>query len=231
MKTNIIVCLLALSVFSMSAVGAVVLEDNFDDGVLDVAKWNVVAGTVTETGGAVQIGAAAGRDYLVTVGQWDPADGAITISGTMTDMSDFEIWTRAANIQDPDFAGGTLDYGIRIGGWSAATDILEKLPGLNTWTHIAYDGGVATGAPQGEPVDFLITDTGTTVSITYTLVSDPLQTYTISGATSLPAMATNYIGFGGTGQVEIDNLVVSQVPEPATMALLGLGGLLLRRRK
>jgi hypothetical protein len=35
----------------------------------------------------------------------------------------------------------------------------------------------------------------------------------------------------GEGAVVLDTIIVHQIPEPATIALLGLGGLLLRRRK
>lgn len=35
----------------------------------------------------------------------------------------------------------------------------------------------------------------------------------------------------GTGSVQVDNVTFAAVPEPCTLALLGLGGLLLRRRR
>ena len=130
---KLLASLLLLHVFFVSAFGAVVLEDDFEGASLDLTKWQVVAGTVTQSGGKVNIGAAAGRDYMVSVGQWDPADGVLTVSGTISNMSNFEIWTRAADVQDLAFADGTLDSGVRIGGWDTATDILEKTSG-NAWT-------------------------------------------------------------------------------------------------
>ena len=43
---------------------------------------------------------------------------------------------------------------------------------------------------------------------------------------------TNTIGFDGYNVQLLDNVTITVVPEPATLALLGLGGLaLLRRRK
>ena len=202
---KLLASLLLLQVFSVSALGAVVLEDDFDGASLDLSKWQVVVGTVTQSGGKVNIGAAAGRDYMVSVGQWNPADGVLTVSGRISNMSDFEIWTRAANVQDLAFAGGTLDSGIRIGGWATATDILEKASG-NAW--VAAAGSPGTPPFQGAPVDFLITDDGTNLSIKYTLVSDPLQTITVPVTTGLPAQTANHIGFGGTGQIQLDNVVV-----------------------
>ncbi|MCK5924028.1 MAG: hypothetical protein KAG66_24045, partial [Methylococcales bacterium] len=134
------------------------------------------------------------------------------------------------NTQDLGFAGGTLDSGLRLGGWGSATDILTKESGVG-WVH-------ATGSPgaapfQGEPVDFLITDDGTNVSILYTLVSDPAQTTLVSVTTALSAQTSNHIGFGGTGQIELDNLVVTQIPEPATLGMVAIygGSILFIRRK
>jgi hypothetical protein len=44
-------------------------------------------------------------------------------------------------------------------------------------------------------------------------------------------MSTIADGLGGTGESYIDNVVVMQTPEPTTLLLLGLGGILLRRRQ
>jgi hypothetical protein len=45
-----------------------------------------------------------------------------------------------------------------------------------------------------------------------------------------PSIDTVYMFDGSTGAI-LDTLIINQVPEPTTIALLGLGGLLLRRRK
>ena len=45
------------------------------------------------------------------------------------------------------------------------------------------------------------------------------------------AVSTERLIFEVPGSVLIDNIVVTEIPEPATMCLLGFGGLLLRRKR
>ena len=68
------------------------------------------------------------------------------------------------------------------------------------------------------------------------LLTNPPQTKTVIGSFSgIDRLYSSHIGDdyapGAKGEGYIDNVVLYVVPEPATVLLFGLGGLMLRRRR
>jgi len=95
--------------------------------------------------------------------------------------------------------------------------------GSTAWTHVAID----ISDPDNNPFDGVGTATITAWSSRF----GTFFSYT------RPDFSANYVSFQGesdNGQLAVhymDNLMISQIPEPATLTLLALGGLgLLRRR-
>jgi hypothetical protein len=118
----------------------------------------------------------------------------------------------AANQDWDDLDYTHIDYQIDGGGW---------LPLL--W--VENDGTEFNGAPLID-TDFNGTGDGTEITDTFTEF-----TAAIAGIGSTLDLRITYQLDSGDEDIAIDNVTITGVPEPGSLALLGLGGLLIARRR
>ena len=103
--------------------------------------------------------------------------------------------------------------------------------GAGTPRYMLLDRATASMSPAGN-----IAVGQVLYSFEVTIPSDAVfcDTFTITAALGTPAISPPPAGYSHSfdaGPVTTTDLVLHVIPEPATIALLGLGGLLLRRRK
>lgn len=235
MKKLVLVLVMSLIV---SAANAAVLYDDFDDGVLDSA-WvftnaNVADYTYVESG-----------SQFALTGMNDAADGKWTnlyVGQDITPTNDFHLdfvqtWNQDSVADNPWaklwlYSGGALVgyFGIEDynGGTYGNSNVYTGAGGLIVGDELTSSSGT---------LDWDVDRVGDQMSISLngnaiTTVTEARAIDEVFMVFQAKYMYLGSVGFdwsNGSPTMGVD--LINMTPEPATMMLLGIGGLLIRRKK
>lgn len=200
------------------------------------AGWNWTGPQVYATwmGGTNQNIATLGEEKTA-LGLALSSTGAYTKPTSIHIAGDLNVTTNTQRL-----TGGGLGF------WSAMADRNDTLTSVTHFTGLLVNGGGDVVLYEDGVVKTTVSTSALAVNTYYNLSYDIDTTTggisnvsfngsTLSGfsSTAFTDAATAYVGVmsNNSGRTEFDNFVVSSVPEPALLTLLGLGGLALLRRR
>ena len=196
----------AVAMLAGSAYGAVILSEDFE-GAWPPAGWSVVdnAGTGVAWNTATFWGAS---NYTNGSGEAAMVDS----DAFGTAEFDTELWTPVLDLTGAPSGDLTFTANYQNFANEDFFDVDYSTDGGATWTNLMSwnedHGGFR--APPGEDVSLTIPGGGMTI----------VRFYYYDPATS-----------DWEWYIQIDDVLVDAIPAPSTLALLGLGGLAIRRRR
>ena len=242
--------LTALAIVAMAAVtvnATVIYSDDFSGGTGDI---NGTTPDVSTTGAAWVSAPVFNQD-----GSLDSGPGSMTLA--LTPDNDF-IYTLDASLRGVTGDASWLALGF-ADGQSSKTSSSSRFVNadvlgiawmlfrgdISTYSNKTQYGGTLDNAADWTALTDLTTDVDMRVvldttggtgnwAVTWYAKAPADIDYTQVGTATLPEMTINSVGLASSGENvdgTIESFSLTSVPEPATLALLGLGGLVLGRRR
>lgn len=195
--------------------GSLIIHDDFEQDTLNEALWRtldevaVVHGRVRlgKTNADEHINTYSSRPYLLTREQFTPADGTLTILGTIEFETNFlneyggsfAVMTRAADQRGngPGWEYSVLRHGVRSNFWPAAWGQQHSLEVHEKPSPTSLSLLVAEGLeinPESREYYFKVVDDGENVALTLQDVQDASISKTVSVKTS-SSLQRGFVGF------------------------------------
>lgn len=224
---------LAIAMMAMPAYASVVFSDDFEGETIGAApsNWTVSSPWASfETGsdgvpGKDAVAAIWNGSYTIDSNATFDAPNADLMSWTLSfDQQNFQKWADwnyADIVRTPgNFLLKKDQYRSVLVYNSDGTLLGETADGLGSnqvWTHYTIAYAAATGTLTVSATNANGTTSGTFAGATPNFASHDRISFGVASAPD-------------TQWTKIDNVVVDVVPEPATLALLAAGGVMMRRR-